>query len=250
SGHSRPRRFESESQMNAKVSLLWKRIRHFRSDSDLEDELRVHLDMSAKDNLAIGMSRTEAQRRARLQLGSTRSIVESVRDQESITGLEGWYRDLLVGLRALRKTPLFCFTSVLTIALGIGANTAVFSVLYGLLLRSLPVPNPGQLAHIGLVSTAPGADDGGSFVSYRMVQELWKAQHSFSEISVWGRDGVTMEDSEGTLRLYDAGLVGGNAFALLGMRPYRGRLIAITDDVRGSPRDGWPAVLSYAFWRV
>ena len=235
--------------MNAKLGSLWRRIRHFRSDSDLEDELRVHLEMNTEDNLAIGMSATEAQRRARVQLGSTRSIVESIRDQEFITALESWYGDLLLGIRALRRTPVFCITSILTIALGIGANTAVFSVLYGLLLRSLPVASPGQLAHIGLVSTAPDADDGGSFISFRMLWEFLSAQQSFSEISAWSRDAVTMEDREGTLRLYDAGLVGGNGFAVLGVRPYLGRLIAPSDDVRGSPRDGWPLVLSYGFWR-
>src|SRR5581483_6873689 len=138
--------------MKIQVSRLWERLRHFRSDSDLEDELRVHLEMDAEDTFDTSASPAEARRRARLRLGRTHSIIESVRDQEFITVVEGWYRDVQLGVRALRRSPVFCLTSILTIALGIGANTAIFSLLYGLLLRSLPVANAGQLARIGLVS--------------------------------------------------------------------------------------------------
>ncbi|HEX3682447.1 MAG TPA: ABC transporter permease [Bryobacteraceae bacterium] len=235
--------------MKAKLAQIWRRIRHFRSDADLEDELRVHLELNAEDNRARGMSDTEARRRAHLQLGRTRTIVESIRDREFVTALESWYADLLFSLRTLRKTPLFCVTSILTIGLGIGANTAVFSVLYGLLLRSLPVSNPGQLAHIRLVSHVERDDGGGSYIRYSMLQEFSREQHSFTGISAWDDEEVTMQDREGTLRLYDAALVGGNGFLVLGVRPYLGRLLAPSDDVRGSPPEGWPAVLSYAFWQ-
>jgi hypothetical protein len=84
---------------------LWKRIRHLRTDADLEEELRIHLEMHSEDNLAAGMSHPEAQRRARLQLGRTRSILESIRDQDLITNLESWYSDLLFSLRTLREDP-------------------------------------------------------------------------------------------------------------------------------------------------
>ncbi len=109
--------------MKLKLWPLWRRIGHFRSDSDLEDELRAHLQLSADDNLASGMTEGEARRRAHLQLGRTRSILESLRDQEFITALESWYGDLVLGIRALGRSPVFCLTSILTLALGIGANT-------------------------------------------------------------------------------------------------------------------------------
>jgi predicted permease len=234
--------------MKPNLWRFWSRIRRLRTDADLEEELRVHLEMHAEDNLASGISHAEAQRRARLQLGRTRSIVESVRDQDFATTIESWYNDLLFSIRTLRKTPLFCLTSILTIAFGIGANTAVFSVLYGLLLRSLPVSNPGELVHIGVVSTAEGDDDGGSFIRYRMLQEFSRKQQSYTEISAWVEDAVTMADKEGTLRLYNAELVDGNGFPVLGLKPYLGRLLAPSDDVRGGPRDGWSAVLSHEFW--
>ncbi|MBV8809169.1 MAG: ABC transporter permease [Acidobacteriaceae bacterium] len=235
--------------MNIKLRPIWRRIDHFRSDSDLEEELRVHLELTAEDNLASGMTDVEARRGARLQLGRTRSIIESVRDQEFITALESWYRDLLVGLRILRRAPIFCLTSILTLALGIGVNTAVFSVLYGLLLRSLPVTRPDRLAHIGLVSSSFRPQEQGSFVPYRMLPLLSQEQRSFSGVSAWGTGAVTMRDAEGTLRRYDAGLVSGNGFSVLGMKPYLGRLIALSDDVRAGPLGAWPVVLSYGFWK-
>ncbi len=176
------------------------------------------------------------------------SIVESIRDQDFITAIESWYRDLLLGLRALRRTPVFCITSILTLALGIGANTAVFSVLYGLLLRSLPVTDPARLVHIGLVSPAFRPDEQGLYLTYRMLQQFSNRQRSFTEISGWDTAFVTTQDREGTLRRYDAGLVSGNAFTVLGMKPYIGRLITRSDDVRGGPPYAWPVVLSYGFW--
>ena len=161
--------------------------------------------------------------------------------------LESWYRDFVLGLRALRRSPVFCLTAVLTLAIGIGANTAVFTLLHGLLLRGLPVEEPQQLVRINLVSaefTTPGTR-----LPYRMVQHLRGGTQSLTDISSWEMSTVPIEDREGTLRQYQVGLVGGASFELMGMRPYFGRLLASSDDVRGGPADGWPVVLSYGFWR-
>ena len=232
--------------MKSWLSRLLRRIGRFRGDSDLEDELRVHLEMQAEDNLAAGMPALEAQRRARLRLGRTPAIIERVHDQDFMTILESWYRDFVLGMRAIRKSPVFCVTAILTLALGIGANTAIFALLYGLLLRSLPVSDPQQLAYIGLVSA--GSRNSGSLIPYHMLEQLQREQHSFSAISAWWLGEVTMLDSEGTLRAYHVGLVSGNAFPMFGMKPYAGRLFAPGDDVRGGSAQGWPVVLSYGFW--
>ncbi|HSU57960.1 MAG TPA: permease prefix domain 1-containing protein, partial [Bryobacteraceae bacterium] len=186
--------------MKSWLSRLLRRIGRFRSDSDLEDELRVHLEMQAEDNLAAGMPALEAQRRARLRFGRTPAIIERVHDQDFMTILESWYRDFVLGMRAIRKSPVFCVTAILTLALGIGANTAIFALLYGLLLRSLPVTDPQQLAYIGLVSA--GSRNSGSLIPYHMLEQLQREQHSFSAISAWWLGEVTMLDSEGTLRAY------------------------------------------------
>ncbi len=208
----------------------------------------MHLEMQAEDNRAAGMPDAEARRRARLRLGRTPAIIERVHDQDFMTILESWYRDFLFGMRAIRKSPAFCITAILTLALGIGANTAIFALLYGLLLRSLPVIDPQQLAYIGLVSAASRNNDGGSFIPYHMIEQFRREQHSFSGISVWWRAEVTMLDKEGILRAYQCGLVSGNAFPLFGMKPELGRLIAASDDIRGGSSVGWPVVLSYGFW--
>src|SRR6185437_16074642 len=230
------------------LSRLLRRIGRFRSDSDLEDELRVHLEMQAEDNLAAGMPALEARRRARLRLGRTPAIIERVHDQDFMTILESWYRDFVLGMRAIRKSPVFCVTAILTLALGIGANTAIFALLYGLLLRDLPVSDPGQLAQIRMVSAASTTNDRGSFLPYRIIEQFQREQHSFSDISLWRSGEVTMLDTEGALRAYPAELVSGDAFSLLGVNPYLGRLISPADDVRGGPAQGWPVVLSFGFW--
>jgi hypothetical protein len=230
------------------LAVLWKRIRHFREDRDLEDELRAHLAMLAEDHLESGLPPIEARRRARLQFGNTQVVVERIRDQEFATVLEGWYRDFVFGLRALRRSPVFCLTAILTLALGIGANTAVFTLLYGLLLRSLPVPDAHRLARISMVSSAltPAT---GSYIPYLMLRELQGQQRSFTDISAWIGNRISMEDVDGALRFQTADLVSGNAFEVLAMKPYMGRLIAPVDDVHGVPAMGWPVVLSYGFWK-
>jgi predicted permease len=161
---------------------------------------------------------------------------------------ESLYRDIALGLRGLRKNPVFAFTAILTLALGIGANTAIFSLLYGLVLRSIPTRAPSQLMQIGIASTAQREPIGSTFVPYRMLGALQKELTSFDGISGWDRSQALMEDEQDSMRQYPAALVTGNAFQVISMRPYMGRLIAPYDDVRGGPARGWPVVLSYGFW--
>jgi hypothetical protein len=170
--------------------------RRFRTNEDLADELRVHREMEAEDEIAAGRSETEARRRANLDLGSTTAVIERIRDQEFSTMLESWYRDFVLGSRSLRKHPLFSITAILTVAFGIGANTAIFTLLYGLVLRPLPVAHPEQLAHIKIVSPGlPFSDDGGSIIPYRMLQQFRRQQQSFTEL--FPRSHVGQADRSG-----------------------------------------------------
>ena len=138
--------------------------------------------------------RDEARRRAHLRLGRTPEIIERVRDQEVIVVLEGWYKDFVFGIRAIRQSPIFCITAILTLALGIGANTAIFALLYGLLLRDLPVNDPGRLAQIRVMSGASTTNERNSFIPYRMIEQFEREQNSFSGISLWRPGEVTMLD--------------------------------------------------------
>ncbi len=163
--------------------------------------------------------------------------------------IESWYRDFVLGLRGLRKRPIFCLTAILTLALGIGANTAIFTLLYGLLLRSLPVAQPWRLVRINLAGPIPGHGTQEFGLSWLMLEQLRRQQQSFTDISAWMPSiRVYARDSEGTLRMYPATLMSGNAFDVLGVKPYLGRVLVPSDDVLGGPPQGWPVVLSYGFW--
>ena len=166
-----------------------KRLRPFRTDSDISDELRTHFDALTEDGLAAGLPLQEARRRARLQLGVPEAIVERVRDVEISTMLESLYRDFTLGLRSLRRNPVFAITAILTLAVGIGANTVVFTLLYGLLLRSLPVQDPASLVRIG-VASATVDPSRASAVPYQMLLQLRRQQKSFTDISAWAGRGV------------------------------------------------------------
>lgn len=157
--------------------------------------------------------------------------------------------DFRFGIRILRKNPVLTIAAVFTLALGIGANTAIFTLLYGLVLKSLPTPNASQLVRVGLASAAMPDDDAGSYMPYRMFRALNEEQSSFRELSIWGGEQVLMKDHEGAVQGYYGALVSGNAFGVLGLQPYLGRLIAPYDDIRGGPSGGWPVVLSYRFWK-
>jgi predicted permease len=164
-----------------------------------------------------------------------------------------WVEDLMVdlqyGIRMLRKNPVLTIAAVLTLALGIGANTAIFTLLYGLVLRSLPAPNAKQLVMVGIASTAQPSEDDGASMTYQMLQFFRSEQSSFRELSAWSQSQVLLKDKQGSVQRYSAGMVSGNAFDLLGLLPYWGRLIEPSDDVRGGPSTGWPVVLSYGFWK-
>lgn len=136
------------------LALVRMRFGHFRKSSDIDEEMRIHAEMEVEDLRSGGISAEEAQRRANAGLGNRRAAIEKLRDGEFITRIEGWSRDLMYAVRSLTRNPVFSITAILTLALGIGANTAIFSLLYGLVLRSLPVTDAGQLVEVGIASRA------------------------------------------------------------------------------------------------
>ena len=116
-----------------------------KRDRELNDELESHLRMAAQDKMDRGASREEAEAAARREMGNAGLIKEVTREQDGWHGFERLMQDVRFGLRVLRKNRGFTVVSVLTLALGIGASTAIFSVVYGVLLRSLPYDNPDQI---------------------------------------------------------------------------------------------------------
>ena len=134
------------------LRAFYKRVgaifRRTHRDADLEDELRVHLDMLVEENISRGMAPAEARRAARLSLGGQDQIKEAVRDQRGLPFLESLVQDVRFALRMLRKNPGFTAAAVLTLALAIGVTTGIFTVVYGTLLRTLPFPEPSRLVQL------------------------------------------------------------------------------------------------------
>ncbi|PYQ46675.1 MAG: hypothetical protein DMF77_00055 [Acidobacteria bacterium] len=222
----------------------------FRADEvseEIEREMAFHLAERTDELIAAGASPEAARREAERRFGSDLLQRDNTRDRDVLVWLETLLGDFRYGLRALRRSPVFGLAAILTLAIGIGANTAVFTLLHGLLLRSLPVTRPEELARIGLTNLGDGPP--APFIPYRMIQQLRREQRSFVDLSAWREQSVAVSDRDGMKRWHQVGLVSGNAFALLGAQPRLGRLIDESDDVPGGPAHGWPVVLSDGFWR-
>ena len=132
-----------------------------RRDAELDEELQAHLEMLAEENMQRGMSTEEARRAAKMELGGVEQVKEAVRDQCGIPPLESLVADVRFGLRMLYKNPSFTAVAVLTLALGIGATTAIFSLVDATLLHPLPYPHPEELVRIEDDLPGAGATDAG-----------------------------------------------------------------------------------------
>jgi putative ABC transport system permease protein len=210
-----------------------------RRDRDLADELESHLQLHIDDNVRAGMAPGEARRRAILVLGGIAQTEERYRDQRGIQVLDQFTQDLRYAARVLRKNPGFSATAVLMLALGIGANTALFGLLDSLLLRSLPVPQPEQLMRL--------ADGERDTFGYPAFDELRRGSSLFSGvIASQSTPNLRRIEEEGVSRPVILQPVSGTYFDVLGVAAWRGRLFHGAD--AASP-GGAVAVISESYWR-
>jgi predicted permease len=231
----------------------WQRLRATlvpdRGDEDLEEELRLHLEHVAAEARRRGHDPDEAVRVARLEAGGIAQAMEALRDQRGLLWLEDLGRDVRYGLRVLRRSPAFAAVAILTLALGIGANAAIFHLIDALRLRSLPIANPDELVDI----RADGIDGFGvnsgpnGRVTYPLWHEIRTHQRALSGTFAWGNAGLVIGRGADARRA--EGLwVSGDFFRVLGLVPARGRLLAPSDD---SPAcDAGAAVVSYDYWQA
>jgi putative ABC transport system permease protein len=211
-------------------------MRRNRMESDMDVELRFHLEAFAEDLVRSGEPRAEALRRALIEFGGLERVKEEGREARGARILETLLQDLRYGARMLRKSPGFTIVAVLTLALGIGANTAIFSLVDGILLRPLPFAAPQNLVSItGTSGTFPK----GGFVAMReQVQSLDTAAYfEGHEFNLTGRgDPVRLS----------AVLVSAEFFSVLGARPEIGHAFYPGDDTAG--RDNY-VILSHSLWQ-
>jgi predicted permease len=213
-------------------------------EADLREEVRSHLEMLTEQNLREGMPQQEAQRAARIELGGVEQLKERVREQRLGNWLHSIYSDCRFALRQLFKNPGFTSVTLLTIALGIGVNTAIFSVIDAVLLRPLPFRDPGRLVackSVDLRDPTQGGD-----ISYPAFLD-WRAQsHSFQGMSVYDVTSFTYTGGAQPESVRSA-VVSANLFSTLGVSPALGRSFAAEEDQPGNTQP--PVILSYEFWQ-
>src|SRR6185295_10683123 len=223
-------------------SVMRNLFRHERVDKDLDEEIRSYFDALVEEKLAAGMPPEEARRAAAIELGGVEQVKERVRETRGGALLESLLQDLRYGLRTLAKNPGFAAVAVLTLALGIGANTAIFSVVNGVLLSPLAGRDPDRL--VMLYETTK--DIPRVPVSYPNYVDWRQRARSFEDIAIYnGFDQFTMT-GQGDPERVRGGLASGNLFTLLGIAPAAGRLIDPRDD---RPEAEPVAVITDGFWR-
>lgn len=217
-------------------------------EADLAKEMEDHFQRQVSDYRRAGLNEEEARRKARLNFGGVEQVREECHDVRGTVWVESIWQDLRLALRSLRKSPGFTFTAIATLALGIGANTAIFALLDAVRLRSLPVPDPQKLALIQIeggnrgfgVSRLPNS------LSYTIFEQIRDHQGGFSNVFGWVPTSFDV-GKDLTSRSINGLWVSGGIFSGLGITPVKGRLFSAQDD---HPGCGMPGVVaSYSFWQ-
>ena len=208
--------------------------------SDLHDEMEAHLELEIEDRIARGAPPGEARADARRHLGNLTGIQERSRESWTFPSLDTLFQDLRYGLRGIRRSPGFALAVILTLALGIGANTAIFSVVNAVLLRPFPYPATERLVILG--ESDPKAE--GISVTWINYQH-WRAEnHTFEQMAAFQTAHLTLT-GRGQALFTRAGLVTSEFFSLVGARPLLGRTFEPAEDRHGVPLT---AVLGHEFW--
>jgi predicted permease len=240
-------------------------FRRREADQELDEELRYHVECKTEEYIARGMTPQEARRAALLEMGGIEKRKEECRDTRRVNWIQDLLQDVRYGLRILGKSPGFTIVAVLTLALGIGANTAIFSLINAVALRSLPVPNPQQLVLFEWSAQHDPSSDSfarhgscpvdaqqssssvtGCSVSYPMFEQIRSARDVFSGVFAFVRAATTLKINERPGQFWGM-YVSGDFFPTLGARAALGRTLQPSDDVPGAAP---VVVLSFRYWQT
>lgn len=219
-------------------------LRRSRMESEMDEELHFHIEAFAEDLVSSGVSRQEALRRARLEFGGIEQAKEECRDERGVSFIEGLIQDLHFGFRMLRKSPGFTAVAILTLALGIGANTAIFSYLDAWMIKPLPYPQADRLMIFESHDKKKGwtRNDVGSTASFLDFQ---KENSSFEQTAAWSGWNFNLT-GDGPPALLEGGRVSSNYFDALGVKPILGRTFTPEEDRAGAAH---VAILSQGLWQ-
>ncbi len=215
-------------------------------DADRAAEIQSHVDLATEHYITEGLSPADAQREARRRFGNTRAHQERVDDLHRPPVFDALRLDLRYALRMLRRTPAFTVAAIATLAIVIGANTAVLGLVDHILLRKLPYPDPDRLAFVATNRHSPSDSDTGTWVDGTMWEAVRDRVTTADRAAfVRGSGGVNFNTGS-TAVLVKQQRVGAGFFRVLGVAPLHGREFSPEEDVKGGPR---LAVLSFALWR-
>lgn len=222
-------------------------FRRRRLDADLDEELRAHLDLAIAENRKAGMSPQQARITALRSFGGVTQIRETYRTQRGLPWLEQLTRDIHFAVRGLRKAPGFALTAILTLALGIGAVTSVFSVVDAVLLKPFAFRDPDRLLVLRETVGEPSSGRMANPNNYRHVERLKNSTKTIEDIAIFGQRGESVSPNGEHPRIVGTVIASPNLFALLGVQPMLGRSFVESDAHRGAN----PVVmLSYEGWQT
>ena len=216
-------------------------------DEELNEELIEHIDLATDENLKGGMSPEEARRVALLKFGGVTQIKEDYRLQRGLPLLDEFFQDVRFAMRQAIHFPGFAIVAILTLALGIGANTSVFTLTHALLLSTLPVRDPGELVRLAIDLSAVSDNNHDAPTNLPMIEGIQKRSRTLHDVFAWCVYDFPFKDGDSNGGIHGA-IVSGNAFSALGVQPAAGRLLTPADDQTGGGADGLAAVISYRIW--
>ena len=213
-----------------------------RWDAERAQEFEAHIQNEIDDNLARGMTREEARRQAYLKFGNPTRVREEIWKMNSFAPLENFLRDVRYTWRTLLRNPGYAVVAILTLGLGIGANTAIFTVVNGVLLKPLPYAQQDRIVHLDQTAALVGPDPIG--LSVQEFQDFCDQSRAFSDVAEYHSMNFTLLGTKNPERV-TTGVVSPNFFGVLGVSPVLGRLFLPTDESKNAAP---VLLLSYAYW--